>query len=76
MWARTAVRAAPRILPACSVLGYETVISPVFMRLIKVAALVACLGVASSACFWRERDVHDDRHDHDDHHDEHRDDRR
>ncbi len=53
------------------------VLASVLTRFIKVAAVVACLGAASSACFWRERDVHDDRRDHDrdDHHGEHREDR-
>ncbi len=47
-----------------------------FTKFIKVAAVIACLGVGSSACFWRERDVHDDRRDRDDHHDDHRGDHR
>jgi hypothetical protein len=45
------------------------------MKIVKAAALVTCLGVASSACFWRGRDVHDDRRDHEGHHDEHHEDR-
>jgi hypothetical protein len=48
------------------------------MKFVKASALVVCLGIASSACFWRERDVHDDRrgHEHEEHHDDHRGDRR
>jgi hypothetical protein len=60
------------------VLERDVVHASILRRLIQVAAVVACLGVAASGCFWRTRDVRDDRHDHDDHrddhHDEHRDD--
>jgi hypothetical protein len=45
----------------------------VCLNIVKVAAVVVCLGIGTSACFWGERgrDVHhEDRHE--DRHEEHR----
>lgn len=47
------------------------------LKIIKVSALIVCLGVASSACFWGH-DVHDGRggHHEEHHEDDHRGDHR
>jgi hypothetical protein len=45
-------------------------------KIVKVSALILCLGVGASACWGYGRGGHDGRDGRDDHHDEHREEHR
>lgn len=63
--------------------GDREMIGYTCMKVVAACALVACIGAASSACWWHGHDArggggdhHDDHGDHHDDHGEHHDDRR